>query len=160
NPNLNIKQTATDVRTILHDLFPPAGYVTVNTKISIKEGSVSFHDFKQDPPHRQTLYFQLEAECGKENKGCLMVSLDDPALKNNCVVLSLAQMGKQLVTLDFNFDSVKCTSLLGAARNFLPELQELFAEEGSIKGKMSLTIPEDGRPYAVGSLALNDLDFM
>lgn len=159
NPNLNIKQTATDVRAILNDLFPPAGYVTVNTKISVKEGSIAFHDFKQDPPHRQTLYFQLDAECGPENKGCLIVSLDDPALKNNCVVLSLAQMEKREVALDFNFDGVKCASLLSAARNIMPELQEVTAEEGLIKGQMSLTIPENGRPYAVGSLVLQDLDF-
>jgi len=158
-PNLTIKQAATDVRMIINDLFPPNSYIAINSRVSVKKGAVEFHDFKQDPPLRQKLYFQLDGECTQQNKGCIVVSLDDPELKNNCVVLSLAQMEKGMIALDFNFDAVKCSILLGAARNFIPSLQYLNAEEGIITGKMSLTIPEVGRPYAQGTLALQDVSF-
>jgi hypothetical protein len=159
-PNLTLKQTSTDVRLLINDLFQPSSsYITFNSKIAVTEGAVEFHEFKQDPPVRQKLYFQLNGECMQQNKGSIIVSLDDPSLKNNCVILSLAEMDKNVFALDFNFDAVKCSTLLGAARNFIPSLQYLIAEEGTITGKMSLTVPEIDPPYAQGTLTLQDVAF-
>ena len=159
NPNLNFKQTATDVRAIVNDLFPPTQWLTIHSKISVTQGSVALHDFKQNPPTKQTIYFQLDAECGANNTGALTVSLDDPTLKSNCIVLSLASLEQRHMALDFNFDGVKFSSLLGALRNVFPDLQDFTAYEGTIKGKMSLKVPQAGRPIAVGNLAVQDLSF-
>lgn len=159
-PNLRVKQTSTDIRLLMDDVFQSSGsYITFTNKIAVTEGVVEFHEFKQDPPLCQKLYFQLNGECAQKNKGSIIVSLDDPTLKNNCVILSLAEMDKNVFALDFNFDAVKCSTILGAARNFLPPLQYIFADEGSVTGKMSLTMPKVGRPYAQGTLHLQDIVF-
>jgi hypothetical protein len=158
-PNLNLKQAAADIRIILNDLFPPSNYIKIHSKVSIKEAAVVFHDFKSGIPIHHKLYFQLECAFSDENTGCLVASLDDPTLKNNCVVLSLAQFEEQLATLDFNFDEVECAALLGTVRNFIPSLQHVSVNEGTIQGKMSLTFPKDGKPYANGTLAIHRVNF-
>jgi hypothetical protein len=158
-PNLTVKQTTADIRNVVNDLFPSTSYITINSKISVEQGSIEFHDFKQNPPSLQKLFFRLEADCAQQNTGCLILSLDDPKLKNNCIILSLAQKEERLMALDFNFDAVKCSTFLKAARNFIPFLQYINADEGTITGQMSLTIPDVGRPYARGTLALNEVSF-
>ena len=158
-PNLNIKQTTADIQAIVNELFPFNSYITFNTKIAVSEGTLHFHDFKQDPPSRQTLYFQIEGESKESHKGQITVSLDDPSFHNNCVSLSLNQLEEQLLTMNLDFDNVSCSTLVNAASNFIPFLRFLNVKEGSVTGQMTLNIPQEGHPFAQGDLALHNIQF-
>ena len=158
-PSLNIKQTSADAQSIVNELFPSTSYFKVNSKITVSEGSLHFHDFKQDPPARQTLYFEVEGEHKDGHRGQILVSLDDPNLESNCIMLSLTQLEKRLVTLDFNFDDVSTSALINAASNLIPPLSYFKVDEGTVSGQMVLTIPEEGKAYAKGDLALHNVQF-
>lgn len=158
-PHLNIKQTSADAQTVINELFPSTSYYKVNAKVSVSEGALHFHDFKQDPPTRQTLYFEIEGEHNEGHQGQILVSLDDPNLECNCIMLSLNKSEKRLVTLDFNFEDVQSSALINAASNFLPPLSYLNVDEGTVSGQMVLSIPEEGKAFAKGDLALHNVRF-
>ncbi len=158
-PQADVKQASSKFHRKLMDSLAARGLVALNSRIIIQQGSISLHDFRDPTPSQQTVYFQLDVECGQGTKGCLMASLDDPELKKNCVVLSLAQMEKRHVALDLDFSEVDCASLIGAGSSFFPMLQDIAIEKGTLKGKLALTVPKEGAPFAVGDLTMRDLSF-
>lgn len=158
-PDLIVKKTSVDVRGVMSEFFASNPLVPLHTKVAVTQGSVEFQDFRHDPPQRQKIYYEVNGERTDQDKGSVVVSLDDPSLKNNCVILSLGDLGKSVFTLDLNFDSVHCATLLNAAGNFAPYLHHLTVSQGTIGGKMSLSIPEEGHPYAQGTLTLKDVSF-
>lgn len=158
-PVVHMQQTAVDFQERALGQLSILGILDVHGKVSMYQGSLNLYDVKPESLLKQTIFFQLNADCSTTLHGCLTASLDDPLLQKNCVVLSLAEIEHRHLAMDFNFDKVECTSLLGVASTFLPFLQGLTITEGVFKGKMALTIPEGGRPYAIGELTVHDLSF-
>lgn len=157
-PVVHMQQTFFDFQQRTLNALSIWGIIDIHSKVAVQQGTLNLYDGSQEAL-KQTIFFQLDANCGTTLHGCLVASLDDPLLQKNCIVLSLAEIEQRHLAMDFNFDEVECASLLGAASTFLPFLQGLTITEGVFKGKMALTIPEEGRPYAVGKLSVHDLSF-
>lgn len=155
----DLRQASSDMRFWLKDSFQPLPFLTVNANLKIDGGVLAIQDFKTEPPSDQKVYFQVEAEGGRQNRGSFVLSLDDPTLKNNSIVLSLARLERRHIALDMNLDGVEAAALLKAMRNLIPQLDSLQFSQGRIKGKMALTFPKEGRPFALGELGFYDLAF-
>ncbi len=156
-PHLDIRRSPAEFYRKLVESLPARGLVAFKSKVVVEHGVVSIHDTERQPSIAQTLFFQLNGECSSNIKGSLIVSLDDPNLEKNCIALSLAQMEKRHFALDLNFDGVDCASLVGAATPFFPPLQTVAIEEGFLKGKMELTLPKTGAPFARGDMTIQNL---
>ncbi|MCE5316211.1 MAG: hypothetical protein LLG04_02455 [Parachlamydia sp.] len=155
----DLRQATSDMRFWLKDSFQPLPFLTINANLKIDGGVLAIHDFKTEPPTEQKVYFQVEAEGGRHNRGRFVVSLDDPLLKSNSIVLSLARLEKRNIALDMDLDGVEASAFLKAMRNIIPQFDSLQFSEGRIKGKMALTFPKEGRPIAQGDLGFHDIAF-
>lgn len=157
--SFDLRQATSDMRFWLKDSFQPLPFLNVNANLKIEGGVLAIHDYKTEPPSEQKVYFQVEAEGGRQNRGSFIVSLDDPLLKSNSIVLSLAKLERRHIALDMDLDGVEASALLKAMRNIIPQLDNLQFSEGRIKGKMALTFPKEGRPVAQGDLGFHDIAF-
>lgn len=159
DPAIDVRHAQADMRFWAKDSFKPLPFISVNAKLNIHGGTLAIHDFEAETPSKQTLYFKVEAEGGEQNRGSFVVSLDDPTLQSNCIVLSLARLEKRHIALDINFDDVKGAALVKALHNIVPGLDGLELSHGQVKGKMALTFPKEGRPFAQGELGFYDIAF-
>lgn len=135
------------------------GLIHIPCTFSLREGTLTLRDQKPQVEPSQKIYFQLDGELDEILKGRLVASLDDPTLKNNCLILSLAEKEQNQLAIDFSFDEVECGSLLKAATPFFPALQGVSTKSGLVKGKMALTLPESGPFFAQGEVAIQNLTF-
>ena len=158
-PRVNLRQSSSEIQSRLIDSLALSTVVKVNSTLKITEGMVTFHDFATDPPAPQTFYFQFDGQCQDVAKGCLVASLDDPHLKDNCIVLSIEQTPERLLAVDFDFNAVQCPSLFQALASFVPSLENLQVSSGTVMGKMAVSIPREGRTFAVGTLTLADVAY-
>ncbi len=155
NPVFDIRQATSDMRFWLKETFQPIAFFSINAKLGIDKGVLAIHDSETV----QSLYFKVEAEAGHQNRGHIIVSLDDPTLKSNCVTLSLARLERRHIALDLDLDNVEAAAFLKAMRNIMPDFDTLQFSEGRIKGKMALTFPKNGRPFAEGDLGFHEIVF-
>lgn len=155
NPTFDMRQATSDMRSWLKESFQPIAFFSIQAKFTVDSGKLAIHDGETVQP----LYFKVEAEAGKQNRGHIVVSLDDPTLKSNCVTLSLARLAKRHIALDLDLDHVEAAAFLKAMRNILPSFDFVQFSEGHLKGKMALTFPREGRPFAKGTLSFHDIAF-
>lgn len=158
-PHLQIKRQSSDISQLLTTSYTPISLVSLTLKTIVKQGSIRFYQTAQPDDAFQDIYYQIDAEVLPRKRGTLVASLDDPALKTNCIVLALEQIDRRHLAIDFDFDGVHCRSLVAAAANIFPALNDVNASEGIIKGKLALTIPKEGSVYAAGDLSFHNIAF-
>lgn len=159
SPVIDALQSNSNLKNLLLEALTPAGLFTIRGQVAVDQGIFNLHKYSENLHIKHTLYFQLAAECYENGKGCLKASLDDPTLQNNFIQISLENRGKKHFVIDLNFEHVDCASCIAAASSFYPNLQELNLEEGTLKGKMVLTLPKEGGPFADGELSLHNAAF-
>ena len=158
-PDIQVAKVFFDLQQNIMEPLSILGVIDLHVQSKMEQGKLTLCDHKKTASLFQIIYFKLDAEFDHALRGHLVASLDDPLLEKNCVVLSLAEMEPRHLAIDFNFDEVECTSILGAVSSFLPVLQGLTVNEGVFKGKMALTVPQEGPIYAQGELTVHNLSF-
>ncbi len=158
NSTIHAKHASSDLSKLADAAGSPAA-LPFNSRVRIGESRLTLYNYTGALPRRETIYFDLNAESGQNLIGKLRVSVDDPTLSENCLTLDLSETEQHFISLILNFNEVACPRLLDAAASFVPSLQDISILQGSIKGKLALIIPKEGRPFAQGDLILTDLEF-
>lgn len=158
NSTIHAKHTSSDLSKLADAAGSPAA-LPFNSRLKISQSRLTLYNFSATLPRRDTIYFDLNAESGQNLIGKLRLSVDDETLERNCLSLNLSETEQHYISVALDFDKVDCPRLLVAATSFVPALEEFSILQGSIHGRMTLTLPKDGRPYAQGNLHLTNLEF-
>lgn len=158
NSTIHAKHASSDLSKLADAAGSPAA-LPFNSRIKINESRLTLYNYSGVIPRRETIYFDLNAESGINLLGKLRVSVDNPTFEQNCLSLDLSETEQHYISVVVDFDKVDCPRLLTAATSFLPQLQDFSILQGTIRGKIALTIPKEGRAFAQGDLHLNNLEF-
>ena len=158
NSNIHAKHTSSDLAKLGDAAGSPAA-LPFNSRLKISGSRLTLYNFATALPHRDTIYFDLDAESGDNLRGKLRVSVDDDTLTQNCLSLNLSETEQHYLAISLDFDRIDCPRLLVAAASFVPALEDFSILQGSIHGNLVLILPKDGRPFAQGNLHLTNLEF-
>jgi len=155
-PEIHVLQASSDIHKLFLDALSPAGLFSLNANVNVTSGTLHLHKPSQSA---MKFHFQIAANCSNGIKGCLKASLIDPTLENNVISIAVTNTEKRHFTFDFDFADVDCASLVAATTSFYSPLKGLSVDKGTLQGKLTLTVPKEGQPYAVGDLILREAKF-